>query len=180
MRSFMEKDYRVFEMFSKQWGVVTAGTPEHFNSCTIGWGSVGNVWARDGKTMPTVTVYVHPARYTSGFLKDNDFFTVSFFSNDYRKAVAYIGSHSGRDGDKAEAAGLTPKTVGETVAYEEAELTFICKKMYQHQLSKEDLAPEIQDYYASMPKVYPDFNGGWQPHIVFIGEIIAVEDNRIN
>jgi len=29
-----------------------------------------------------------------------------------------------------------------------------------------------------MPKVYPDFNGGWQPHIVFAGEIIEVMDER--
>ncbi len=29
-----------------------------------------------------------------------------------------------------------------------------------------------------MPKVYPDFKGGWQPHLVFIGEIIDVIDER--
>ena len=29
-----------------------------------------------------------------------------------------------------------------------------------------------------MPKVYPDFNGYWQPHIVFVGEIIDVRDER--
>ena len=29
-----------------------------------------------------------------------------------------------------------------------------------------------------MPKVYPDFNGDWQPHIVFAGEIIEVRDER--
>ena len=46
------------------------------------------------------------------------------------------------------------------------------------EFSKEDIAPEVREYYASMPKVYPDFKGGWQPHIVFIGEIIAVIDER--
>ena len=29
-----------------------------------------------------------------------------------------------------------------------------------------------------MPKLYPDSNGGWQPHIVFVGEIIEVRDER--
>ena len=29
---------------------------------------------------------------------------------------------------------------------------------------REDLAPHIQEYYASMPETYPDFKGGWQPH----------------
>jgi hypothetical protein len=50
--------------------------------------------------------------------------------------------------------------------------------MYQHQFSKEDITTEFQEYYASMPKVYPDFNGGWQPHIVLVGEIIEVRDER--
>ena len=40
------------------------------------------------------------------------------------------------------------------------------------------IATEVQEYYASMPKEYPDFNGGWQPHIVFVGEIIEVRCER--
>lgn len=50
--------------------------------------------------------------------------------------------------------------------------------MCQHQFSKEDITTEVQEYYASMPKVYLDFNGDWQPHIVFVGEIIEVRDER--
>jgi hypothetical protein len=46
------------------------------------------------------------------------------------------------------------------------------------QFSKKDITTEVQEYYASMPKVYPDFNGGWQPHIVFVDEIIVVRDER--
>lgn len=64
------------------------------------------------------------------------------------------------------------------MTYKEANLTFLCKKLYQHQFSKEDIAPEIREYYASMPEIYPDFKGGWQPHIVFVGEIIDVKDER--
>lgn len=39
MDSYKEKDYKVFEMFDKQWAVVTAGEPDNFNSCTVSWGS---------------------------------------------------------------------------------------------------------------------------------------------
>lgn len=28
------------------------------------------------------------------------------------------------------------------------------------------------------PEVYPDFKGGWQPHYVFVGEIIDVRKNK--
>ena len=87
--------------------------------------------------MPYRTVYVHPARYTSEFLTENDTFTVSFYPESCRNALCYMGSHSGRDGDKAAAAGLTPAAMGNSVTYEEANLTFLCKKLYQHQFAKE-------------------------------------------
>ena len=98
------------------------------------------------------TVYIHPARYTSEFLKRNDFFTVSFFDPKFRKALGYMGSHSGRDGDKAKGAGLTPVAFGDGVTFEEAELTLLCRKLYLHQFTKEDLSQDVQDYYASLPQ----------------------------
>ena len=39
MKPFESKDYKVFDMFSNQWALVTAGDPGHYNTCTIGWGS---------------------------------------------------------------------------------------------------------------------------------------------
>ena len=75
MENFKEKEYKVFEMFDKQWAIVTAGSMEHYNSCTIGWGSLGNIWGHAGKSCPIVTVYVHPARYTSEFLEQRYFYS---------------------------------------------------------------------------------------------------------
>lgn len=75
-------------------------------------------------------------------------------------------------------ARLTPIEIVQGATHKEAKLTSLYKKLYQHQFSKEDITTEVQEYYASMPKVYPDFNGGWQPHIVFVGEIIEVRDER--
>lgn len=37
MENFAQKDYKVFEMFDKQWALVTAGSIEHYNSCTVSW-----------------------------------------------------------------------------------------------------------------------------------------------
>lgn len=173
MARFDEKKYDVFQMFSKQWAIVTAGTMEKYDGCTIGWGSLGTIWNKN-----TVTVYVHPARYTSEFLLKNDQFTISFFPEQYRKALGYMGSHTGRTEDKAAHAGLTPISMKETVGFQEANLTFVCKKLYQHKLSEKDLDASIQSFYAASPKVYPDFHGGWQPHYVFAGEILDVRDKR--
>ena len=66
---------------------------------------------------------------------------------------------------------------GSSVTYEEADLTFLCRKLYQHQLDREDLVTDIQDYYRVNPKAYPvDENGDWQPHWLFIGDILDVSE----
>lgn len=174
MNNYKENSYKVFDMFPNQWAAAAAGSPEHFNACTIGWGSMGTLWSK-----PVITVYIHPARYTCGFMKDNGQFTVSFFPENYRQALGTLGSCSGRDCDKMTASGLTPEAMGESVAFKEANLTFLCRKLYQHQMAKEDLAPEIQNYYKSYPNAFPTGeNGEWEPHWVFVGEVISVNDKR--
>ena len=174
--NYAEKDYRIFDLFEKQWAIVTAGTMERFNSCTVSWGSMGTLWTRLGKSGSVITVYLHPARYTREFVAASDTFTVSFFPVTCKKALAIIGSKSGRDVDKVTAAGLTPVPMGNSVTYEEASMTFLCRKVYQHQFAKEDIAPDVQEYYKANPNVYPvDENGEWQPHWVFVGEIIEAK-----
>lgn len=169
-----ELEFRSFALFEEQWALVTAGSPERFNCCTLSWGSLGTLWNR-----PVVTVYVHPGRYTRDFLAGNACFTLSFFPEEYRKALSILGTRSGRDGDKVAASGLTPQPFGESVGYREAELSFLCRKLYQHPFSREDLAPEIRDYYRAHPAVYPpDSTGAWQPHWVFVGEVVEIIDKR--
>ncbi|MGX8692229.1 MAG: flavin reductase [Clostridia bacterium] len=168
MGVWKEKDDSAFELFETQWALVTAGSPEHFNGCTVGWGCMGSLWNK-----PVITVFLHPARYTCGFLLKNDCFTVCFFPESCRRSLGIMGSRSGRDGDKVNAAGLTPLAVGDSVGYREASRTFLCRKLYQHRFSRDDLAPEIQRYYREHPEVYPpDENGEWQPHWAFVGEVI--------
>jgi flavin reductase (DIM6/NTAB) family NADH-FMN oxidoreductase RutF len=179
MNNFDEKEYKIFKMFHEQWALVTAGKIEKFNTCTVGWGSLGTLWTRPGKNGAIVTAYLHPARYTREVLQQNDIFTVSFFPNEYRKALGYLGTHSGRNEDKVSASGLSPISIDQGVTFKEANLTFVCRKLYQHQLSKENIAKDVQDYYIANPKSYPlNENGEWEPHWLFIGEIVDVKDNR--
>jgi flavin reductase (DIM6/NTAB) family NADH-FMN oxidoreductase RutF len=174
MRGFSEKDYKIFEMFSKQWALATAGTPGHFNSCTIAWGAMGTLWSR-----PVITVYLHPSRYTCGFFKENGLFTVSFYPESCKKALGVMGSKSGRDCDKPALAGLTPEEIEGSVTFAEAELTFVCRKLCQLELPEESLDPQIREYYKNSPKSFPvDENGDWHAHWMFAGEIIGVLDKR--
>ena len=88
--NFEEKEYKPFELFSKQWALVTAGKMEKFNSCTVSWGSMGTLWTRPGKTGSTITVYLYPTRYTRELLMESETFTVSFFPASCKKALAVM------------------------------------------------------------------------------------------
>lgn len=164
-----------FTLFDRRWAIVTAGSVERFNSCTVSWGSLGNIWGRGGESRRIVTVYVHPARYTCKFLQSSRYFTVGFYPEALRPALRYMGSHSGRDSDKARLAGLTPTAIGSSVTYTEAEVTLLCRKLCQQQFPKEALAPEIQDDHAAAPKSFPDGKGGWQPHWMFMGQVLEIQ-----
>lgn len=135
-------------------------------------GSIGNIWGENSKTLHTINIYVYPVRYTSEFLKDNDTFTVSFFDEQYKKDLVYLGCHSERNEYKIKNTNLNPVELNNSVTYKEAKISFLCKKLYQHRFAKDGLDKSIKDYYAASPNIYPDFKGSWQPHIVFIGEVI--------
>lgn len=182
MTAFTEESYKSFELFNKDWGLVTAGHINDFNTCTVGWGELGTIWGHTNKGRPVVTVFVHPSRYTSEFLKKYDTFTVSFYDQKYLKALGYLGSHSGRDGDKVKASGLTPVSMGDGVTFKEAKLTFLCHKIYMNLMNRDGLSPEIRDYYAASPNSYQnvthDGDEPWEPHYAIIGEITDVKDER--
>lgn len=182
MKAFETKDYKAFTMFENRWALVTAGMLDDFNTCTVSWGSMGNIWGPNGGDISTVTVYIHPARYTQEFMAKYDTFTVSFFSESYRKALGYLGSHSGRDENKVANSGLTPVVAGDGVTFKEAELTFVCKKLYEHQFDEAYLAERVKDYYASNPAVYTQAgHDRWEPHYMYIGEVVdAIEGQSVH
>ena len=164
--NFIDKSYDVFRMFNDRWALVTAGTIENYNTMTIAWGSMGTVWGPPHQGKPILTVYVAPARYTHSFLVKNDFFTVSFFPEKYRRDLTVLGSKSGRDGDKVALTGLTPVAVEHGVDFEQAEMTFVCKKIYSHQFEREKTPIEVREWIYNRS----------EPHEMFIGEIVDVID----
>lgn len=178
MSNYTDKKYEVFNLFDKQWALVTAGNVDDFNACTISWGSMGTIWTGKNRKGSAITVYIHPARHTLKFMQENEYFTVSFFDKSHRKALAIMGTKSGRDGNKVAEAGLTPVSMAEGgMTFAEANFTFLCRKVYQHPFAKEGLAEDVQTYYATHPHEFPqDEDGNWQPHWMFIGEIVATKE----
>ena len=70
---YREKDYKVFELYSSGMALACAGSIDDYNCCTIGWGSLGNIW---GHERGIVTIYINPDRYTWEFCMKKDYFTV--------------------------------------------------------------------------------------------------------
>lgn len=148
-----------FEAIGKGWFLLTAGTEsEGWNCMTCSWGGVGVIWNK-----PAVTCYVRHSRHTFGFMEQQDTFTISFFGGAQRKALAFCGSHSGRDCDKAAETGLHPLPLDGGVTFEEAELVLVCKKRYAADLALADLPEDVvQGFYADN-----------DTHKMYLGEIIA-------
>lgn len=141
------------------WALLTSGTPENFNTMTIAWGSLGDMWWQ-----PVIDCYVVPTRYTYGYMMENDIFTVSFFPEEYRKDLQILGSKSGRDGDKVALTQLTPKVLEQGVTFEQADTTLVCKKIYHQPLDRDEIPQfALEEHYQSM-----------EPHDLFIGQILQV------
>lgn len=154
-------DFRAdpFDIFDKQWALLTAGTELRFNTMTISWGGLGTLWGK-----PTATVYVKPIRYTHDFMEQNDYFTVSFYQEEYRRALEVLGTLSGRDGDKVAKAGLTPKALEHGMTFREAKATLVCKKIYRQDLDTAQMPAEVvSTYYTSEAA-----------HTMYIGEVVGI------
>lgn len=82
-----------------------------------------------------------------------------------------MGSHSGKNGNKVKEAGLNPIELENTVGFEEAEMIFVCKKIYQQRLVEEGFI-EKSIVKENFPE--KDF------HETYVGEIlkILVRDDR--
>ena len=140
--------------------LLAAGDRTKSNAMTIGWGGIGTLWQKNA-----LTVYVAEKRYTKEFMDRSDYFTVMAFDEENGKVLQYMGTKSGRDGDKAQALGLhTAYTENGTPYYTEATMVIECKIMYA--------APFDPDGFKSdVPKnMYRHFPAGI--HSMYIGEVI--------
>lgn len=151
---------------------MAAGDKDKSNAMTIGWGGIGTLWGRTA-----LTVYVAEKRYTKEFMDKAEYFTVMAFDVKDSKVLNYMGTKSGRDGDrsatpgdacpdkKAQALGLhTAYTANGTPYYTEAAMVIECKIMYA--------APFDPQYFKSdAPKrMYANFPAGI--HSMYIGEVV--------
>lgn len=162
--AFVKKDpadltLNPFTLIGKEWFLLTAGTPEDYNTMTCSWGALGEIWGH-----PSATAYVRSSRHTFGYMESGTRFTISVFPEAYRKALAFCGSHSGRDCDKAAETGLTPVGLDGSVGFAQAKLILVCEKVYAQDLQAERMEPQVRAQFYAQDAM----------HRMYIGRILAV------
>lgn len=126
--------------------------PDGPNTMYLNWGSIGYHWRRY-----CCTVYVRPSRYTAELLAKQPEFTLTLPNTPaLREALRYCGRHSGRDGDKFAAAGLTPAAaaLGDVPVIAGDNLVhFVCRALSVRATTPDELEPDIYDFfYAAEPE----------------------------
>ena len=156
-------NFKPFYTLDKEWALLSVGNKEKFNMMTVSWGGFGTIWGR-----PVVSVYVRKSRYTYEFMEENDYFTLSFYEEKYKKDLGILGSKSGRNINKKSLVSLHEEEVGNSISFKEANLTLVCKKIYYDDLKKENMKPEMQEQFYKKDEI----------HRMYIGEVIDIIDRR--
>ena len=140
--------------------LVTMGADAKANVMTIGWGTMGSIWAR-----PLFIVLVRPSRHTYSQLEQVGDFTVNVPPRELAAAVSHCGTVSGRDHDKFQEMQLTPIPSREVRApvIKECVVHYECRTLHRNDVAPEALVQAVRG------EAYPkgDF------HRIYFGEIVA-------
>lgn len=150
----------IYKMLSENWMLVTAGKDNQYNTMTASWGGLGHLYNK-----PVTFCFINPTRHTYQFMENDDTYTLSFYTETYRDALQYCGTHSGKNEDKIKATGLTPITTPSgSKAFSEAWMIIECRKLVSQPFTPE----AIHD--PTSKKQW----GNKDLHKMYIGEILNV------
>ena len=155
-----ELEGSVFTRIGSNWMLVTAENAGRINTMTASWGGFGVIWGKKA-----AYIFIRPQRYTKEFLDASDTFSLSFFDNDFKKQLDYLGSVSGRNENKIKKAGLTVLNDQSAPYFDQADTTVFCRKLYVQQFKSECFVDKQIDKELYSAK---DF------HTLYIGEITKV------
>ena len=149
----------VFELFHKDWMLITSGAPEQKNTMTASWGGMGIMWAKN-----VAYCVIRPQRFTYRTMEAGEYYTFSFFEERRcRDQLNHMGKVSGFDEDKIAGSGLTPVDVGfGCTAFTEAKCVMTLRKLYYTDVNPQNFID------ASLDKIYP--TGDY--HRMYFGEIV--------
>ena len=124
---------------------------------TASWGALGVLWGA-----PMATVYIRPQRYTKEFVDENEYFTLSFFPEQYRQQLSLCGTKSGREVDKVKECGFTvAEGEGGAPYFEQAELVLVCRKRMAVPMDPAAMPEDVKEKW---------YEGDY--HTMYWGEIV--------
>jgi flavin reductase (DIM6/NTAB) family NADH-FMN oxidoreductase RutF len=153
-----ELNENFIDLIGNKWMLITASKDDKVNTMTASWGGVGELWNKN-----VAFTFIRPTRYTYEFVENNELCTLSFFDEEYREKLAYLGKVSGRDEDKIGKMGLTVVKDGDISYFEEAKYVLVCRKLYKDDIEMEN--------FTDMPFGEKIYEGG-NLHRMYINEIL--------
>ena len=117
-------DYgNVFTLVGKDFFAITAGKEDNYNSTVGSGGGFGMHFKK-----PSTWCIVKTGRYTLDFIEKEQTYTLSYFSDQYKKKMLFLGNKSGRNTDKMKDVQLTGiKCPSGNMSFKEARLIIECK-----------------------------------------------------
>ena len=131
------------------------------NPMTVSWWLFGRFYHHN----PVSVVAVKPIRYTFGLLEQVPEYVVSVLDSQWRDAVDFCGTRSGRDVDKFEAVGLTPaQSLHVRVpSIKEAAVNFECRQYHVQRPPHGILTPEHRERPLG------------EQHSIYFAEVLAIQ-----
>ncbi len=133
----------VFKLVGKDFFAITAGQKAHYNSMIGSGGGLGMLFKK-----PVTWCVLRSDRYTLELMQKEQMYTLSYFPNEHREQMLFLGSKSGRDTDKMKEVELTVvRTPSGNISFEQARLVIECKLM-------QITMPGLADFYSREAKDY--------------------------
>lgn len=120
-----------FTMIGKEWMLITAEKDGKVNTMTASWGGMGILWNKK-----VAFIFIRPQRYTKQFVDASTHLSLTFFDENYRKKLSYLGSVSGKDEDKIKNADLHIAYKNDIPYFKEANTVILGKKIYMQNMEK--------------------------------------------
>jgi len=138
-------NFNIFTLVGKDFYAITAGRQEHYNSMIGSGGGFGLLFKK-----PATWCLFRKDRFTLEIVQKEQTYTLSFFPQDYKEKMLFLGYKSGRDSEKMKEVELTSiQTPSGNMSFQEAKLIIECTLTAI-------TTPNPDDFYSQESKDYID------------------------
>lgn len=150
-------DQSPFRRIGKDWMLIASEANGKMNAMTASWGGMGVMWGKN-----VAYIVIRPQRFTKTLVDAADTLSLTFFNNDQKKMLTYMGTASGHNEDKIAKSQLTVVRDQSAPYFEEANTVMICKKLFAQPYTPDSfIDPKIREEW------YPDNDY----HTLYVAEI---------